>query len=160
MDRRARQTHLAPCYVLHLECQGVPRAQQSLSSILEGAGQGPFNIPNKLDCTIQRKPSDEQNNPTYILSQTTLNRHSNGGSVAYLQYIRHVTSQAAALATSAGGSELAPGYADYLQAPLQPLMDDLGSATYDVFERDPVKYTQYEEAILLALGDLPAGEKQ
>ena len=24
-------------------------------------------------------------------------------------------------------------------------MDDLGSATYDVFERDPVKYRQYEE---------------
>lgn len=36
-------------------------------------------------------------------------------------------------------------YFDYLQAPLQPLMDDLGSATYDVFERDPVKYRQYEE---------------
>jgi protein arginine N-methyltransferase 5 len=24
-------------------------------------------------------------------------------------------------------------------------MDDLGSATYDIFERDPVKYQQYEE---------------
>jgi protein arginine N-methyltransferase 5 len=105
--------------------------------------------------------TDKQNNPTYILAQTTLNRHTAGGSTAYLQYIRHITSQAAALAAStAAGSEFAPGYADYLQAPLQPLMDDLGSATYDVFERDPVKYTQYEEAILLALHDLPAGEKQ
>jgi protein arginine N-methyltransferase 5 len=34
-------------------------------------------------------------------------------------------------------------------------MDNLGSATYDVFERDPVKYKQYEEAIYLALCDLP-----
>jgi protein arginine N-methyltransferase 5 len=49
------------------------------------------------------------------------------------------------------------GYADFLQAPLQPLFDDLGSATYDVFERDPVKYRQYEEATYLALLDLPAG---
>jgi hypothetical protein len=44
-----------------------------------------------------------------------------------------------------GTHDYAAGYGDYLQAPLQPLMDDLGSATYDVFERDPVKYRQYEE---------------
>lgn len=42
-------------------------------------------------------------------------------------------------------AEFTQGYADYLQAPLQPLMDDLGSLTYEVFERDPVKYRQYEE---------------
>jgi len=47
--------------------------------------------------------------------------------------------------------EFASGYADYLQAPLQPLMDDLGSATYDVFERDPVKYRQYEEVGLISI---------
>lgn len=41
--------------------------------------------------------------------------------------------------------EFTQGYADFLQAPLQPLMDDLGSMTYEVFERDPVKYHQYEE---------------
>lgn len=41
--------------------------------------------------------------------------------------------------------EYTQGYADFLQSPLQPLMDDLGSATYDVFERDAVKYRQYEE---------------
>jgi protein arginine N-methyltransferase 5 len=39
-------------------------------------------------------------------------------------------------------------------------MDDLGSATYDVFERDPVKYQQYEEAVFLALTDLPADKRQ
>lgn len=42
-------------------------------------------------------------------------------------------------------AEFTQGYADYLQAPLQPLTDDLGSMTYEVFERDPVKYRQYEE---------------
>lgn len=44
-------------------------------------------------------------------------------------------------------------YMDWLQAPLQPLMDDLGSATYEVFERDPVKYRLYEEAVYQALMD-------
>jgi protein arginine N-methyltransferase 5 len=44
--------------------------------------------------------------------------------------------------------EFTQGYADFLQAPLQPLMDDLGSMTYEVFERDPVKYNQYEEVRL------------
>ena len=30
------------------------------------------------------------------------------------------------------------------QAPLQPLQDNLESQTYEVFEKDPVKYAQYE----------------
>ena len=40
----------------------------------------------------------------------------------------------------------ARGYYDYLQAPLQPLMDNLHGMTYESFEKDPVKYYQYEEA--------------
>merc|ERR1719330_1395082 len=39
-------------------------------------------------------------------------------------------------------------YHDYLQAPLQPLQDDLESETY---EKDPVKYVQYENAIFQCL---------
>jgi protein arginine N-methyltransferase 5 len=98
-------------------------------------------------------------NPTFILANTSTQRHPSGGANAYLQYVRHVTSTAGPApsysTTSASGSlpklvengthDYAAGYGDYLQAPLQPLMDDLGSATYDVFERDPVKYRQYEE---------------
>ena len=44
-------------------------------------------------------------------------------------------------------------YRDYLQAPLQPLMDNLESATYEVFEKDASKYIQYEEAVLACLTD-------
>lgn len=40
---------------------------------------------------------------------------------------------------------------DKLQPPLQPLMDDLESETYEGFEQDPVKYERYEEAIHRAL---------
>jgi len=36
---------------------------------------------------------------------------------------------------------------DCLQAPLQPLSDNLESETYELFEQDPVKYAQYEEAV-------------
>lgn len=45
------------------------------------------------------------------------------------------------------------GYQDYLQAPLQPLTDNLESVTYEVFEKDPVKYDWYERAIAEALSD-------
>ena len=45
-------------------------------------------------------------------------------------------------------------YYDYLQEPLQPLMDNLESATYDTFEKDPIKYLQYEKAVLKAIESL------
>lgn len=45
----------------------------------------------------------------------------------------------------------ARGYEDYLQCPLQPLMDNLESQTYEIFEKDPVKYTQYQAAIHQAI---------
>ena len=38
-----------------------------------------------------------------------------------------------------------------MQVPLQPLADNLESQTYEVFEKDPVKYVNYEEAVFLAL---------
>eukprot|EP00440_Ansanella_granifera_P057927 gb/GFBE01062794.1/.p1 GENE.gb/GFBE01062794.1/~~gb/GFBE01062794.1/.p1 ORF type:complete len:641 (+),score=91.35 gb/GFBE01062794.1/:1-1923(+) len=44
-------------------------------------------------------------------------------------------------------------HTDTLQAPLQPLADHLESETYELFERDPVKYERYEEAVYLFLKD-------
>ena len=41
-----------------------------------------------------------------------------------------------------------------LQAPLQPLQDNLENSTYETFERDTIKYTKYEEAIRQALCDM------
>jgi protein arginine N-methyltransferase 5 len=51
-------------------------------------------------------------------------------------------------------------YQDYLQAPLQPLADDLESITYEVFEKDTIKYEWYERAIANALMDWSPEEKQ
>ena len=45
------------------------------------------------------------------------------------------------------------GYQDYLQSPLQPLRDNLESITYEVFEKDPIKYDLYYQAIAQALID-------
>lgn len=72
------------------------------------------------------------------------------GLPSYQQYIRHL------YRTQEQPSDLekmAMDYEDYLQTPLQPLMDNLESMTYEVFEQDPVKYIQYEEAIYKALLD-------
>ncbi|KAF2018564.1 arginine N-methyltransferas-like protein [Aaosphaeria arxii CBS 175.79] len=51
------------------------------------------------------------------------------------------------------------GFQDYLQSPLQPLTDNLESITYEVFEKDPIKYEWYERAIEAALLDWRALNK-
>lgn len=57
-------------------------------------------------------------------------------------------------------TDFARGYEDYLQCPLQPLMDNLESQTYEVFEKDPVKYREYERAMYMAISDrIPEEEK-
>jgi protein arginine N-methyltransferase 5 len=49
--------------------------------------------------------------------------------------------------------ELAEGYHDVLQSPLQPLMHNLDASTYHIFQLDPVKYVMYEKAVYQALVD-------
>ncbi|KAH9986239.1 PRMT5 arginine-N-methyltransferase-domain-containing protein [Russula vinacea] len=86
--------------------------------------------------------------PVVILSETNAGLHVKGGEAAYVQYVRHLdkTSPALVQAKTAGTVEnFARGYQDYLQAPLQPLMDNLQGITYQTFEQDPVKYQNYEE---------------
>ena len=49
---------------------------------------------------------------------------------------------------------------DFLsQAPLQPLQDNLEMQTYETFEKDLMKYTQYEAAVLEALLDRVSEEE-
>ncbi|XP_063367944.1 protein arginine N-methyltransferase 5 [Cydia amplana] len=50
--------------------------------------------------------------------------------------------------------DYARGWEDYLQTPLQPLADNLDTHTYNVFEKDPIKYDQYQKAITQALQHL------
>jgi len=76
------------------------------------------------------------------------------GYLNYLQYLFHVRNRASV--TNVLDNEEAKaerGYLDYLQAPLQPLADNLEFMTYETFEKDPVKYRNYENAVLLAIRD-------
>lgn len=66
----------------------------------------------------------------------------------YLQYLEHLHSSLPALSEV---ERFSTPFNDYLQAPLQPLMDNLESQTYETFEMDPVKYDAYEEAVARAL---------
>ncbi|KAK9388978.1 PRMT5 arginine-N-methyltransferase-domain-containing protein [Lipomyces mesembrius] len=69
---------------------------------------------------------------------------------AYLIYMRHLHT---ILPSPTAMEKFGRGYQDYLQNPLQPLRDNLESGTYEVFEKDPVKYAQYEKAIFGALSE-------
>ncbi|XP_068212824.1 protein arginine N-methyltransferase 5 isoform X2 [Palaemon carinicauda] len=76
----------------------------------------------------------------------------------YQQYLDHIIRMQQEMDPL---TDFARGYEDYLQCPLQPLMDNLESQTYEVFEKDPVKYSQYEKAIHLAIIDkIPEEEKE
>jgi len=70
--------------------------------------------------------------------------HHKEGYAAYQQYIRFLHRKQPPLSEQ----ELFESpYWDFLQAPLQPLMDNLESQTYETFERDPIKYREYERAV-------------
>lgn len=86
-------------------------------------------------------------NPFLIISDVD-DRQFQGGPMSYLLYIRHLVKMRPKPSAIETYSE---SYYDVLQQPLQPILNNLENSTYDVFERDSVKYAQYEKAIQLAL---------
>lgn len=64
----------------------------------------------------------------------------------YSEYLRH-------LCEISGKRDPMQGFDDFLEIPLQPLYDNLDAYTYEVFEKDPVKYLYYQRAIEGALMD-------
>ncbi|GAA98932.1 uncharacterized protein L969DRAFT_51195 [Mixia osmundae IAM 14324] len=93
--------------------------------------------------------------PVVMLSQTRSGLHQTGGPQAYAQYLRFLSRK---VEPPTPVEQYAGAYLDYLQAPLQPLRDQLESETYLGFERDPIKYTRYEEAVYRALVDRRSSE--
>src|SRR3546814_17990248 len=55
----------------------------------------------------------------------------------YFQYLDHLTTH---LPPITHDEYFTGPYKDYLQTPLQPLMDNMESQTYETFEKDPIKY--------------------
>jgi len=76
----------------------------------------------------------------------------------YKAYREHLTAIRQSMPKPSAIEEYEQPFHDVLQAPLQPLMDHLEASTYEVFERDPVKYQLYEKAITLALKDLQSSD--
>ncbi|KAK8920424.1 Protein arginine N-methyltransferase skb1 [Metarhizium anisopliae] len=90
------------------------------------------------------------------------NQTSRPGVDAHMAYLQWLESQQPPL--TALESPTLTSFQDWLQSPLQPLSDNLESATYEVFEGDPVKYDQYEAAVIEALSewkelDLPTSKE-
>lgn len=88
---------------------------------------------------------------------TGVERHADKGIRCYQQYLEHLwqTQEPPDPVT-----QFSKGFEDFLQCPLQPLMDNLESHTYEVFEKDPVKYSEYQRAIHNAILDkVPESEK-
>eukprot|EP01134_Creolimax_fragrantissima_P003505 CFRG3505T1 len=77
---------------------------------------------------------------------------------AYVRYLQHVNDKTRSSEDFAEYD--GNGYEDYLQAPLQPLMNNLESGIYAVFEQDPVKYREYQEAVYRALCDRVPEQKK
>lgn len=71
-------------------------------------------------------------------------------SKSFADYIKFISKRVEV--TSSSGNE------DSLRFPLQPLYDDLSSATYEIFETDPCKYVKYQMALERAFFDFGEGE--
>ena len=68
----------------------------------------------------------------------------------YIDYLSYLYRKTPELSES---EQLEANYRDILQSPLQPLMDNLESQTYEIFEKDAMKYQLYEDAIFQCLCD-------
>jgi len=88
----------------------------------------------------------------FIISGAVLHKNL----MYYYQYLDHLYAQQDVDSIE----QFARGYEDYLQTPLQPLMENLESQTYEVFEKDPVKYAEYQRAVHMALLDRVPDDKR
>lgn len=75
----------------------------------------------------------------------------------YIDYLSYLYRKTPELSES---EQLEANYRDILQSPLQPLMDNLESQTYEIFEKDTMKYQLYEDAIFQCLCDRNADKEK
>uniref|UniRef100_A0A6P7GRP9 Protein arginine N-methyltransferase n=1 Tax=Diabrotica virgifera virgifera TaxID=50390 RepID=A0A6P7GRP9_DIAVI len=55
-------------------------------------------------------------------------------------------------------TDFVDGFEDFLQNPLQPLTEHLETTIYEIFEKDNIKYTSYENAVYKAIEIFPKDE--
>lgn len=111
---------------------------------------------------VSLKPSpdfsapDHAQFPTPAEASAVPNSPVNANPHPQLAYLRNLQTKQPPISPI---SRFSIGYQDYLQAPLQPLTVNLESITYEVFEKDPIKYSWYGRAIARALHDWAEAEK-
>ncbi|KAI8339390.1 PRMT5 arginine-N-methyltransferase-domain-containing protein [Chlamydoabsidia padenii] len=105
-------------------------------------------LPKQHQAFVKRVMDKLRPNIMVTLPKTQI--HTSATPSTYQEYIRHLNRN---LPDLDAVDQFATGYQDYLQAPLQPLMDNLDNSTYETFEKDPIKYQQYEMAVYKALLD-------
>ncbi|BDD62772.1 hypothetical protein MAP00_007734 [Monascus purpureus] len=134
----------------------LPKPHQALISKFMGLRSAPWillcdvgPIPN-LDEAHEDNASGVSGADFPSLSQAATSNKKHYDPTPHLSYMRNLQQrQSSRNAIERFGM----GYQDYLQAPLQPLTVNLESITYEVFEKDPIKYEWYERAIAKALND-------
>ena len=103
------------------------------------------------------EPVDQKDKDFPTLAESTQARKENHrphtlALNVYIGYMRYLERQQPPYSAVLETQSLVQ-FQDYLQSPLQPLADNLESATYEVFEGDPVKYDQYQAAITEAMAE-------
>ncbi|CAG8639921.1 1692_t:CDS:10, partial [Acaulospora colombiana] len=81
----------------------------------------------------------------FMIFDDMRSQDAKGGLSAYQEYVRHLNRT---MPDPTQIERFSTGYHDFLQSPLQPLMDNLESSTYEVFEKDAVKYALYEKVFV------------
>lgn len=119
---------------------------------------GPIPSDEELDAVNETPAEDPLPTPAQATQSNRMPRRSKPKDLTpYLSYMRHLQRTQPPRPII---DRFAAGYQDFLQSPLQPLTDNLESITYEVFEKDPVKYEWYERATAAALVDLKKALKR
>ena len=88
--------------------------------------------------------------PDIILHSPSVELYPSATDASFSQYIQYLYRH---LPEPDEIEKFASGYFDSLQMPLQPLADNLENQTYEIFEKDPIKYQQYERVSSLLKKD-------
>ena len=111
------------------------------------------DVSNVSGAAAAQKPPNEADFPSLVEAHKTSNASQQqkqaSGPDPHVDYLKWLESQQEPFSSMESATMMS--FQDWLQSPLQPLSDNLESATYEVFEGDPVKYDQYEIATMEAL---------
>ncbi|KAI9679533.1 MAG: methyltransferase protein [Caeruleum heppii] len=143
---RYMRLRIAPWFLLS-DVGPIPKQESANAPVPVADG---FISPNASADATNGKERSESPTPAEAQAMPEETKKKAKDPTPHLSYLRHLQRTQPRPTTI---EKFGSGYQDYLQAPLQPLTDNLESITYEVFEKDPVKYDWYERAIAAALHD-------